>query len=84
VPIAPVNTSKTIADDPQFRERFPWIPTSRLGAEEMPFPVRVLDGELPVPHKAPDVGEHTDEVLSRVLGYDEERLAVLRKAGVFG
>jgi crotonobetainyl-CoA:carnitine CoA-transferase CaiB-like acyl-CoA transferase len=25
-PIAPVNTPKTIADDPQFQERLPWIP----------------------------------------------------------
>ena len=34
MPIAPVNSSQSIADDPQFRERFPWIPQARLGADE--------------------------------------------------
>jgi crotonobetainyl-CoA:carnitine CoA-transferase CaiB-like acyl-CoA transferase len=29
-PIAPVNTPKTIADDPQFRERLPWYPRERV------------------------------------------------------
>jgi crotonobetainyl-CoA:carnitine CoA-transferase CaiB-like acyl-CoA transferase len=84
VPIAPVNTSKTIADDPQFQDRFPWIPASRLGADEMPFPVKLIDEELPEPTRAPTVGQHTDEVLDEVLGYDEARVAELRAAGVLG
>lgn len=84
VPIAPVNTPKTIADDPQFRDRFPWYPASRLGADELPFPVKVLDAELPEPTRAPDAGAHTDEVLRDVLGYDDSRVAALREAGILG
>jgi crotonobetainyl-CoA:carnitine CoA-transferase CaiB-like acyl-CoA transferase len=83
-PIAPVNTSKTIADDPQFRDRFPWIPASRLGADELPLPVRLLGEELPEPTRAPTVGEHTDEVLSDVLGYPPDRIAALRGGGALG
>jgi crotonobetainyl-CoA:carnitine CoA-transferase CaiB-like acyl-CoA transferase len=83
-PMAPVNTSKTIADDPQFRDRFPWIPASRLGADEMPLPVHLAGEELPVPTRAPKVGEHTDEVLGDVLGYDADRVASLRSAGALG
>jgi crotonobetainyl-CoA:carnitine CoA-transferase CaiB-like acyl-CoA transferase len=83
-PIAPVNTPKTIADDPQFRDRFPWIPTQRLGADEMPLPIKVGDESLPEPTKAPTVGEHTDEVLEQVLGYDSKRVDTLRTAGVLG
>jgi crotonobetainyl-CoA:carnitine CoA-transferase CaiB-like acyl-CoA transferase len=30
---------------------------------------------------APSPGQHTDEVLSRLLGYDAERLRELREAG---
>ena len=30
-PIAPVNTPKTLADDPQFQDRLPWIPQERVG-----------------------------------------------------
>jgi crotonobetainyl-CoA:carnitine CoA-transferase CaiB-like acyl-CoA transferase len=83
-PIAPVNTAKSIADDPQFRDRFPWIPASRLGADEIPLPVHVFGEELPVPTRAPKVGEHTDEVLADVLGYDAARVAELRDAGAVG
>jgi len=83
-PIAPVNTPKTIADDPQFLDRFPWIPASRLGADEMPFPVKLMHEELPTPTRAPTVGQHTDEVLTDVLGYDGDRVGALRSAGALG
>ena len=83
-PLAPVNTPKSIADDPQFQDRFPWIPASRLGADEMPLPLKLSGEELPVPTRAPKVGEHTDNVLSTVLGYDTARIEELRAAGAFG
>jgi crotonobetainyl-CoA:carnitine CoA-transferase CaiB-like acyl-CoA transferase len=83
-PIAPVNTPKTIAHDPQFRERLPWIPASRLGADELPIPLKLLDGELPEPTRAPTVGEHTEDVLRRVLSYDDAKLTALRETGALG
>ena len=83
-PIAPVNSSRSIADDPQFRDRLPWIPASRLGADEIPLPVHVLGEELPEPTRAPKVGEHTDEVLADVLGYEPSRIAALRDSGALG
>jgi crotonobetainyl-CoA:carnitine CoA-transferase CaiB-like acyl-CoA transferase len=83
-PIAPVNTPKTIADDPQFQARLPWISRERLGADELPIPIKVLDDEQPIPEHAPTVGEHTDDVLKRVLGYDDTRLAELKKSGALG
>jgi crotonobetainyl-CoA:carnitine CoA-transferase CaiB-like acyl-CoA transferase len=84
VPIAPVNTPKSIAEDPQFRDRLPWLPAARLGADELPFPVKVLDRELPTPARAPTVGEQTVEVLGEVLGYDDARIEALRGAGALG
>lgn len=83
-PIAPVNTPKTIADDPQFRERLPWYPASRHGADMLPFPVKIIGEELPEPAMAPTVGEHTEAVLARVLGYDAARIRALRENGVLG
>src|SRR5262249_54509783 len=38
-PIAPCNTPKTIADDPQFQHRFPWYSRATHGADMLPFPV---------------------------------------------
>jgi crotonobetainyl-CoA:carnitine CoA-transferase CaiB-like acyl-CoA transferase len=80
-PIAPVHTPRTIATDPQFQHRLPWIPKERLDAEMLPFPVHVTDADVPVPAKAPDVGQHTDAVL-RDAGYDAERIAALRQQRV--
>ena len=83
-PIAPVNTPKTIADDPQFRDRFRWYDRERHGAEMLPFPVKFAGETLPEPGMAPTVGEHTEAVCRDVLGYDAARIAALRKAGAFG
>jgi crotonobetainyl-CoA:carnitine CoA-transferase CaiB-like acyl-CoA transferase len=83
-PIAPVNTPQTLADDAQFRDRLPWYPQEALGAEQMPSPIKLLGEELPMPTKAPTVGQHTDEVLAAVLGYDEDKVAALRESGALG
>jgi crotonobetainyl-CoA:carnitine CoA-transferase CaiB-like acyl-CoA transferase len=83
-PIAPVNTAKSLADDPQFKERLPWLPREQLGCEQLPLPIRLVDEQLPVPSRAPTLGEHTDAVLRDVLGYDDARIAQLRAAGALG
>jgi crotonobetainyl-CoA:carnitine CoA-transferase CaiB-like acyl-CoA transferase len=82
--IAPVNTPKTLPDDPQFQARLGFLPADQLGAEMLPFPVRLIDRELPVPTRAPTLGEHTDEVLGEVLGKDPAEIASLRAAGALG
>lgn len=64
--IAPVNTSATIIDDPQFEERFDWLPTSEVGCKQLVFPLRLVGEDLPRPGRAPDLGEHTDEVLGSI------------------
>ena len=83
-PIAPVNTPQTIADDPQFKHRFPWYPASEHGADMLPFPVKYLDEKLPLPAMAPALGEQNEDVLREVLGYDDGRISELREAGVLG
>jgi crotonobetainyl-CoA:carnitine CoA-transferase CaiB-like acyl-CoA transferase len=83
-PIAPVNTPKTIADDPQFQARLPWYPAAQHGADMLPFPVKLVGEQLPAPSKAPAPGQHNDEVLGRVLGYDAEKIAKLRESGALG
>ena len=81
----PVNTAKTVVDDPQFQDRITWIPKEQIGgAEQLLFPLHVSGEELPVPATAPTVGQHTDEVLRSALGYDDARLAELRATGALG
>ncbi|HEX7095597.1 MAG TPA: CaiB/BaiF CoA-transferase family protein, partial [Acidimicrobiales bacterium] len=83
VPIAPVHDPRSITRDPQFQDRFPWLPASEHGTDLLPNPIKFVDEGLAPPRKAPTPGEHTDEVL-RELGLDDERIAALRADGVVG
>ncbi|WP_051941243.1 CaiB/BaiF CoA transferase family protein [Phaeacidiphilus oryzae] len=84
VPIAPVNTPRTLLDDPQLKARMPLLPKEELGADQLPTPLRFVGEELPHPARAPEVGQHTEAVLRELLGYDDARLAELRSAGALG
>ena len=80
-PIGPVNDSRDIGRDRQFRHRLPWLPASEFVADMMPTPVNVVGAPRPPTRPAPSVGEHTDEVLTSVLHYDANRLDELKAGG---
>ena len=83
-PLAPVNTPKTLLEDPQFQDRFPLFSVEQLGAEQIPAPIKFIGEVLPVPSKAPTAGQHTDDVLRDVLGYDDDQIAAARAGGGLG
>ena len=83
-PIAPVNTPRTLLDDPQFADRFPLLSAEDLGSDQIFTPLHFVDEDLPAPAQAPTVGQHTEEVLRSVLGYDDTRIATTREGGAFG
>ncbi len=83
-PIAPVNTPKTLFDDPQFADRLPLLPAAEVGHDQIFTPLHFVGEELPHPAKAPTVGQHTEDVLRSVLGYDDARIATARGEGAFG
>ena len=47
-------------------------------------PLRLDLTPLVDPVAAPMLGEHTNAVLRKTLGYDDGRIAMLAEAGVFG
>ena len=55
-PIAPVNTPQTLPADPQFVDRFSWLPADELGADQLGFPVKFLYEPLPRPRARPRQG----------------------------
>jgi crotonobetainyl-CoA:carnitine CoA-transferase CaiB-like acyl-CoA transferase len=83
-PIAPVNTPQTLLDDPQFADRFSLLPKEEMGSDQLFTPLHFIGEDLPRPAKAPTVGQHTEDVLRSVLGYDDQRIADARSAGAFG
>ncbi|MHB8431756.1 MAG: CoA transferase, partial [Acidimicrobiales bacterium] len=84
VPVAPVNSPRSIADDPQFRDRFQWFTVEQLGAEQLPTPLKFVGERLPAPTRAPAVGEHTEEILGDLLGWDAETIEAFMRRSVEG
>jgi CoA:oxalate CoA-transferase len=86
IPVAPVKTIPQAAEDPHLweREMLVKMPDALAGEIHVPgatikmskTPGRV--GHVPTP------GEHTDELLSTILGYDRSTLAELRAEKVIG
>jgi formyl-CoA transferase len=46
------------------------------------MPIKLSDSPAVI-RRSPLLGEHTDEILHEVLGYDAERIATLKTAGAF-
>ncbi len=86
VPVAPVRTIPEVAQDPHLWEREMLVKMEDPVAGEMYLPgVTVKMSRTPGRvGPVPTPGQHTDEVLGRLLGYDAGRLEELRAARVIG
>jgi formyl-CoA transferase len=88
VPVGPVYDAAAIAEDPHFRARDMLRPL-KVRVEDEPEEIR-FPGVVPrlpgapgdVRWAGPELGEHTDDVLGRVLGLDRAGIAGLRERGV--
>ena len=85
VPAGPVYTPQQALDDPQVRESgfleefaYPGAPAP---APLVPTPVRLADTPGGIRRRAPQLGEHTDEILAE-LGYTPDEVGRLRAARV--
>jgi crotonobetainyl-CoA:carnitine CoA-transferase CaiB-like acyl-CoA transferase len=86
IPVAPVKTIPQVAVDPHLWEREMLVKMPDAVAGEVFVPGATIKmsktpgrvGHVPVP------GEHTDEVLSGILGYDKATLTALRQEKVIG
>jgi formyl-CoA transferase len=80
VPASAVLDTLELYNDPELRRRdvFVTLPHPDRGQFTMPgCPVRMSDSPH-APTAAPLLGAHTDEVLSQVLGYSEDKIAALK------
>ncbi len=84
VPGAPVHRVAELPEDPNFRARADIIEHDH----PLAGPLRLLGSPIhtDAPHApmgpAPSTGDHSDEILRGVLGYDTARITALRAAGV--
>ena len=87
VPCGQVRTVGEAIRSPEARERglVTRIPHDRLGwVPNVNLPIRYSRTPIIDPVAAPAVGQHTENVLRVLLGYDDARLAGLAEAGAFG
>jgi crotonobetainyl-CoA:carnitine CoA-transferase CaiB-like acyl-CoA transferase len=87
IPVGYLRTVEQGFNAPEARERhrFSQIPHPTAGSVpniETPLNMGLTPTIDPV--AAPVLGEHTKDVLRKTLGYDEDRLSALAKAGAFG
>lgn len=67
------------------RELVTWIPHPKVGqVPHIRSPIRFARTPLADPTPAPTIGQHSEQILREVLGYDDARIAALDATGVFG
>ena len=85
IPAGPVYTPQQTLDDPHVREANFLYPMDYPGADKpipvLQEPVRLSRTPLAIRHRAPRLGEHTDQILQE-LGYDPPAIAKLRSERV--
>ena len=81
VPMSPIYSIQDIFEDPQYkaRENIVEVEHPRLGKVKIPGIVPKFS-ETPgsIRQIAPDLGEHSEDILSNLLGLDEQRIADLK------
>jgi len=85
IPCGPINTLDRVFSDPQVlaREMVVEVPHPTAGKVKLvASPMKFSDTPCEVRRHPPLLGEHTEEVLQRDLGYPPEKIASLRAAGV--
>ena len=85
VPVAPVHRMDEVFQDPQIlaREMIVEIEHPQAGMVKMPnFPVKFSEtpGEVATP--APLLGQHNEEILAELLGYNREEVDKLKEEGI--
>ena len=85
VPCGPVNELEEVFADPQVREREMVVHVPHPKRAAMPMlanPIRLSATPVQYRMPPPALGEHTDEVLAHLLGYDEAKRRALREQGL--
>ena len=86
IPAAPVNDYADLTEDPQViaNDYVVEIEDPIHGKVKVPgVPVKLSKTPGKVEKLAPELGQHTEEVLMKILGYSWDDLAKLREAGVY-
>jgi len=85
VPCGPIMGTADLANDEHVRGREMWVELDHPQRGKwwnVGMPIKLSDSPAVI-RRSPTLGEHTDEVLKQVLGYDDAKIGALRQAGAF-
>src|SRR6266576_4017598 len=85
VPCGPIMSSEDLATDEHVKGRDMWVELDHPQRGKwwnVGMPIKLSASPARI-ERSPLLGEHTEEVLRSVLGYDEAKIAGLKQAGAF-
>src|SRR2546430_4432664 len=85
VPCGPIMSTQDLANDEHVKGRDMWVELDHPQRGKwwnVGMPIKLSASPAKI-ERSPMLGEHTDEVLKEVLGYDQARINSLRSAGAF-
>jgi len=85
VPCGPIMSTGDLVDDEHVKLRGMMVELDHPQRGKwlnVGMPIKLSDSEVKI-ERSPLLGEHTDEVLASVLGYDTEQIAALKQSGAF-
>jgi formyl-CoA transferase len=83
IPVGPILSMKELAEEPSLRATGTVVEVdhpTRGAYLTVGNPIKLSDS-LPDVRRSPLLGEHTDEILRKVLGYSEKEIAEIRTSG---
>jgi formyl-CoA transferase len=83
IPVGPILSMKEIADEPSLRATGTVVEVDHPGRGKyltVGNPIKLSDSPADV-RRSPLLGEHTEEILRKVLGYSEKDVAAIKLSG---
>jgi formyl-CoA transferase len=85
VPCGPIMSTEDLANDEHVRGRDMWVELDHPQRGKwfnVGMPIKLSDSPARI-ERSPTLGEHTEEILKEVLGYEADKIAKLKSAGAF-
>jgi len=85
VPCGPIMSTEDLAHDEHVRGRDMWVELDHPQRGKwfnVGMPIKLSDSPAKI-ERSPTLGEHTEEILRSVLGYEDSKIASLKQAGAF-